>query len=192
MANPFPDVYPDAGWEPDLESLGDTDMSPDGILQLNVYDPVELFRAVGHWKIIPDSDLYTLIRPHYLAQKDSNAGFGLFDFDPHAVSGIGCGVGNGSNVTFTIPAKSVTGQTVKDNGSTVSPSSYSILAGAGTDGQDQILFMTPPANTHVITCDATMARLYYTALYVTRKWSPRSTEADLRTIDLEFVQKVAG
>lgn len=191
MANPFPDIYPDAGWEADFESLGSFDLSPNGIYQVNVYDPVEMFRAIGNWRIIPDSDLYTLIRPHYVAQRDSNAGFTLFDFDQHKATAIACGTGNGSATIFTIPGKAVVGPTVKDDGTTVGSGNYSILVGTGADGEDQISFNVAPLNAHVITLDATEIRRRYTALYLTRKWSPRSTEADLRTISLEFIQKVA-
>jgi hypothetical protein len=191
MANPFPDIYPDAGWEISLESLGDIDFSVDGIAQIDTYDPAEPFHGIAHWKLLSGSDLDTLVRPHYASQKDSNVGFSIFDFDPHVVTALACGTGNGGTTIFTIPAKAVSGQTVKDNGAAVSGSAYTILAGTGADGEDQISFTVAPLNTHVITIDATSARRRYTVIYITRKWAPKHNEANLWILDLEFYEKVA-
>jgi len=191
MANPFPDIYPDAGWEITLESLGDIDMSADGIPQIDIYDPAEPFHGIAHWKLLQGADLDTLVRPHYLAQKDSNVGFSIFDFDPHAATALACGTGNGVQTVFTIPAKEVSGATVKDNGAAVSGSAYTILTGTGADGEDQISFTSARANAHLITLDAASARRRYTVIYITRKWSPRHNEANLWILDLEFYEKVA-
>jgi hypothetical protein len=187
--NPFPDIAPDDKWEVDFESFREEDESPDGILQVNVYDAVELLRARAGWKILPQTDLVT-IRTHYKANKDSATGFTLFDFDTWPWTSVAIGTGNGSQTVFNLGAKEVqaSGITIRDNGSPIGFSAR--LVGTGTDGQDQISLTSAPAAGHVLTADFT-GRLLYTVLYRTKVWSPRHVEADLYALDLEFVLKVA-
>jgi hypothetical protein len=195
--NPFPDIYPDgaSGWQPDLgDDIGEAiDISANGIVQINVFDFVEIFRAKGSWTILGPTDRDSL-RAHYIANRNSNTGFSLFDFFVLPYTGLACGTGNGSNKTFTIPGKATAGIVVKDNGSVVSASNYSIGVGTGADGEDQIIYnvgATAPVAGHLITCDVTGARKRFTVLYLTRRWSLRwSGEGDIWVVDLEFIEKV--
>jgi hypothetical protein len=197
MANPFPDIFPDGpdGWQPDLgDEIGEAiDISVNGIVQINVFDFVEIFRAKASWKVAGPSDRDS-IRTHYLANRSSNTGFSLFDFFVLPYTALACGTGNGSNKTFTIPGKATAGHVVYDNGGVVSASNYAISVGTGADGEDQIVYTvgaTAPANGHLITCDVTAARKRFKVLYVTRKWSLRwSGEGDIWVIELEFIEKV--
>lgn len=190
MANPFPDIYPDGpdGWQPDLKELQARDLSPNGILQINAFDPVEQFFAKGSWKLLSGVEIGTTLRGHFTTNKYSTTGFSLFDYFIFPWTGLPCGTGDGVKTVFTIPAKQTSAQTVKDNGGAAGANT--ILVGTGPDGEDQISFTTPPANGHVITIDCT-GRRRFTVLYVTEVWSPRwSGEADIWIIELEFIEKV--
>ena len=71
-----------------------------------------------------------------------------------------CGTGDGSSRTFTIPGKTVSGQTVKVAG--VSNSYYTISSGTGAMGEDQIVFTVgnAPANAAAVTIAAILRRQY--------------------------------
>lgn len=190
MANPFPDLFPDDGYEKDLESLGETDLSPNGILQLNVYDPVEQLRVTCRWRnFLPTPDLNT-VRAHYKAQKDSVAGYGFFDFDIIGHTALPCGTAIAGQTVFTIPAKSCSGTAVLRYNGVPTGAAYALSAGTGTDGQDQIITTLAPGAGVVVSFDIESARRYYTMLYLTRTWSPRHTEADQWSLELQLIEKV--
>jgi hypothetical protein len=108
VANPFPDIIPDGadGWQPDLgqDDVGEEiDISPNGIVQINVFDAVELFHGLGSWKLLGPTDRDS-IRTHFKANKNSDVGFSLFDFFSLPHSALPCGTGDSGVNTVTVTA----------------------------------------------------------------------------------------
>lgn len=75
--------------------------------------------------------------------------FTFYDFDTDRFPDESIGTGDGSNLTFTIPAKETTNQTVMVNGTPwLEVTHWNITAGTGALGEDRVIFTTgnAPAN----------------------------------------------
>jgi hypothetical protein len=183
----FPDIYPQV-WEPDRERSQARIRSIDGFLQINTYDPVKLFRAHAEWNVLSRAE-FDAIEDHW----HSNDGtFRLFNFYPRKVRNEFVSIGNGTGKTFALPAKAVSGVTVKIGGVVVLPSGYTITAGSGVDGCDEITFSAAPPSGAVITFDAADARQLYLVAYVDGKFPDRIREADISIVSLDFEEAVAA
>lgn len=67
-----------------------------------------------------------------------------------------CGLGDGATVTFDIPGRSTSSQTIYMAGVAQTPTTeYTISYGTGDSGADQAVFVTPPAAGNTITADFT-------------------------------------
>lgn len=175
-------------WEPDRERSQARIRSIDGFLQINSYDPVKLFRAHAEWNVLSRAE-FDAIEDHW---HQSDGTFKLFNFYSRKVRNEFVAIGNGVTKTFPLPAKGVTGATVKLNGVSQAPSGYAITAGTGIDGCDEITFTVAPANGAVITLDASDARQLYVVAYVDGKFPDRIREADIGIVTLDFEEAVVS
>ncbi len=185
MPNVFPDIYP-AVWEPSWEAYQERDEARDGFLQLNSYDPVDQVSAHAGWSTLSRAER-DQIKAHRDANKDRS--FTLFDFHSATPAAVYVATGNGVATAFTLPAKAVAGLTVTVNGA---PVAVVLAAGAGTDGADRITFAAPPAAGAIIRFSATEARMRYELLYKVGTFAWRHVEADIWSIETDFIQEVAA
>jgi hypothetical protein len=87
----------------------------------------------------------------YQARKGSYEAFHFFDpVDASSHIGLYVGVGDSSAVNYDIPGKETSNRTIYING--VATTSVSFTTAAGTDGSDQMTFVSAPTSTQTITC----------------------------------------
>jgi uncharacterized protein (TIGR02217 family) len=94
----------------------------------------------------------------FLARSGSYEAFYIYDLSLLAgvtKSHVGqyVGTGDGSTVTFDLPGRSTSSQTIYANGSTESSSDYTLSYGGGASSADQVTFDSAPAAGAVITAD---------------------------------------
>lgn len=183
----FPEIYPQV-WEPDRERTQARIRSIDGFLQINSYDPVKLFRAHAEWNVLSRAEFDT-IEDHW---HSNDGNFKLFNFYSRKIRNEFVAIGNGTTKTFSLPAKAVSGITVKLNGVVAAPSSYALTAGTGVDSCDEITFTVAPANGALVTFDAANARQLYAVAYGDATFPDRVREADIGIITLDFEEAVAA
>lgn len=84
--------------------------------------------------------------------------FTMFDFETSSVTEISIGTGNGVLTDFTIPGKELqAGAIAYSNGVS---QAYTILVGAGAQGEDVIRYTTIPGNPSALTLTGTLRRRY--------------------------------
>ena len=91
----------------------------------------------------------------YMARNGSYESFYFYTLETADWDGLYCGTGEGTAITFDIPGKSTSSQTIYANGSAVSASDYTIVTGGGIEGSDRVTFDTAPVVNTIITCDFT-------------------------------------
>lgn len=189
MANLFPDIYPN-DWTPEYERFQDRDTAKNGALQINSYDPVHQFFAKGTWNTLT-REQYDEIEDHWFAC--ATLAFDLFDFFVHKQRGVFVAQSNGASVIYTVPARSVSAPVVRHNNA-VAGAQPALLVGSGGDGSDQLQYtsLSKPAAGIVITLDAPNARRKYEVNYGNVRFRGRHREADIWTIEAEFIQKVVA
>jgi hypothetical protein len=187
VPNLFPDIYPTV-WEPSDDDYQSRVRAKNGFLQINTSDPVLQWQAKGSWQTL-SAVKRVQIEDHWFSYKTSI--FSLFNFWSRKIRGAFVAIGNGTLTTFPLPAKALVGATVKVNGVAANPQP-TITEGTGPDGNAQATFSAAVANGAVITLDATEGRQLYEVNYLTENNQPRHREADVWTIDREFLQVVNG
>lgn len=97
-----------------------------------------------------------IIYDFFIARAGSFASFVLFLPFSKVWVGEFVGVGDGATTIWNLPAKNSSGYTVKVAGVVkTEPTHYAITAAGGTDGEDKITFVSPPAAGAHITFDFT-------------------------------------
>jgi hypothetical protein len=190
MPNLFPDIYPTI-WEPEFDRPSrEIDEARDGYAQINSYDPVDMLYAHGEWQTLTRAK-----RDQLKAHRDANVdrSFNLFDFWFSTVSALFVATADGTATVYTLPAKAVAGMVARHNGS-VAGTQPSLSVGTGADGQDQLVYTSgsKPGAGVVVTFDAADARLYYEVLYRSARFPMRHRGADIFTVILDFIKKVAA
>lgn len=182
MSNPFPDINPSL-WEPQNDRAHELIRARQpGLVQINIYDPANVFTAHGEWRTLVRSK-FDVIEDHWHGYTGP---FALFNFFSRKIRNEYVGVGNGTTRTFALPAKAVSGVTARLSGVVQSGASFTVSSGTGVDGCDEITFAVAPANGAVITFDATDARRRYTVTYASGSFPDRNREADVWIITLDF------
>ncbi|MGN6187054.1 MAG: hypothetical protein ACTHQM_25745 [Thermoanaerobaculia bacterium] len=189
MANLFPEIYPN-DWTPEYERFQDRDTAKNGALQISSYDPVAQFFAKGVWNTLTRVE-FDLLEDHW----HSNAAtpFDLFDYFSHKQRQVYVAVADGVSTIYTLPAKTVVLPLVYVAGvlATVQPA---LLVGSGPQGEDQIqfAFANRPASGSVITFNAPNACRRYEVQYGNVRFRGRHREADVWSVEAEFIQKVVA
>jgi len=95
----------------------------------------------------------------FMARRGRYEAFYIFDLTllgSQTYSHVGqfCGVGDGATDTFDLPGRSTSSQAIYLDGALQTLTThYTISAGTGTSGADQIVFVAAPADGAVITAD---------------------------------------
>lgn len=131
------------------------------------------------WSLLTGAELDQVL--DYLSS--ASAFFYFFLNRARSISERSFGTGNGSTSTFTLPAKEVsaTGLVIKIAGATTT--AYTLNAGTGAEGEDQIVFNTPPANGAALTWSATSARERIQVYVESGEWSEGLTDAEIFALD---------
>jgi hypothetical protein len=188
MANIFPEIEPDIcrrswrGFEKMIEAA-------DGSPQFNV--PHAHLQALFHleWgSTLPIADRKTIV-DHWKAARASV--FTFFDFTTaNGFAKVAIGTGNGAQTVFTLPAKSVAAAGLSVWIEATPWASYTLGAGTGAEGEDQITFASPPAVADVLYAAATTARRRHYGYWLTRQVDEEHVEADIWRLVLDFAEKV--
>lgn len=122
--------------------------------QFAVYDVTVRYRSLS------ESQMQT-IYDFYMARKGALEAFHIYDLAllsniaPNH-SGLYCGTGDGTTEVFDIPGRSTSSQVIYKNGiEQTLTTDYTISSGTGSDGSDQVDFVTAPAAGDIISCDFT-------------------------------------
>lgn len=92
----------------------------------------------------------------YMARKGAYGSFYIYDLVTFTHAGLFVGWGTGAAVTFDLPGKSTSAQTIYLDGVLRTLTThYSILTGGGAESSDRVLFVTAPASGVLITCGLT-------------------------------------
>lgn len=189
MANLFPDIYPN-DWSPEYERYQERDSANNGALQINSYDPVVQFFAKATWNTLTRSQ-YDQLEDHWFSC--AAIAFSLYDFFLHKQRGAWVAQSDGASLIYSLPAKSVASPVVRHNNA-IAATQPTLLIGTGSEGADQIQYTvaSKPASGVVITFDAANARRKYEVNYEATRFRGRHREADVWTVEAEFVQKVVA
>jgi hypothetical protein len=189
MANVFPEIEPDVcrrsfrGFEKMIEAA-------DGSPQFNV--PHSYLQTLFHleWGSTLSIANRKLIVSHWKTARASI--FTFYDWTlANGLDEISIGTGNGSQTTFTIPAKSTSGRTIKKAGVAQTEGvAYTYNAGTGAEGEDQVTFAVAPTSGQAITAAASSARRRHYGYWATRQIDEEHVEADIWRLVLDFVEKV--
>jgi hypothetical protein len=186
MPNVFPNILADT-MKRRRKKFQNRTRAADGGLWVNVPHPIIEYFFHAEWGTLSAVDL-DAITAHF----DTNGAntFTLFD-NPRPLgltTPVSFGTGNGSTTTFTLPAKSVIGPTIRVSGSPTG--AYSLSVGAGVDGEDVIIFSAAPANAAPLTFSATSARRRHKVWYTTEELEETPVEADIWALTLDFEESV--
>ncbi len=106
-----------------------------------------------------DHDNVMVLWDFYQARKGSYEGFHIYD--PRlqgaiypAYTGLYIGTSDGATLTYDIPGRSTSGQTIYADG-VDQVANMTILTGGGTSSSDRVEFTTAPTTGDIITCDFT-------------------------------------
>lgn len=189
MANVLPEIEPDVcrrSWRGFEKMIQAADGSP----QFNV--PHSYLAALFHleWgSTLPIADRKTLVT-HWKTARASI--FTLFDWTSgNGLDEVTIGTGNGSQTTFTLPAKTTSGRSIKKAGVTQTEGvNYTYNAGTGAEGEDQVTFSVAPTSGQTITAAATSARRRHYGYWTTRQIDEVHVEGDIWQLVLDFEEKV--
>ncbi|MGA2332297.1 MAG: DUF2460 domain-containing protein [Syntrophales bacterium] len=90
----------------------------------------------------------------YQSQKGAFGAFFFYALESAAYTNLAVGIGDASTLTFDIPGKSTSSQSVYVNG-VIQSSGITILVGGGQENSDRVQFNAAPALGAVISCDFT-------------------------------------
>lgn len=190
ITNLFPEIYPTI-WDPDDEDFQLRTRAQNGFVQINTLDGVVQWGARGFWDmLVPQADREQ-IEDHWNTNR--RLVFSLIDFWKRKIRGALIGLGNGVTTTFDLPSKNTSSGAalvIKVNGTPAAPQP-TFSAGTGASGLDQVTFSAAPSNGAVLTEDADSGQRLYDVNYLSAKFSPRHREADIFTIDLQFLRAVS-
>lgn len=156
----FPDINPSWYRRPKT-SFQERLRKGDGFWQINQLHDVDPRTFRIRWDVLDGTELLEL-EDHFAENKAQE--FAFFCFSHLPWTALAVGTGDDVKVTFDLPVKSVEGATVRFDG-VAQPTGWTILAGAGPDGQDQVTFDSAPGDGVVITLDTTSSRLLHTVIY---------------------------
>jgi uncharacterized protein (TIGR02217 family) len=98
----------------------------------------------------------------YMARQGSYEAFHIYDMALHRSisrthTGLFVGNGDSTTVTFDLPGRSVSAETIYIDGSSQSTSNYTLVTGGGVSSSDRVTFSTSilPSTGEVITADFT-------------------------------------
>lgn len=133
----FPNYKPEEGYRSGFIDNVKRTTSESGSTQIRDVWGVEKFWAEGTWNVTTAQA--RILKAFYDANKTIT--FDFFDFDDDQFTTENIGTGDGSNDTFTIPAKSTSGHLVYvDAVLKTLTTHYTISVGTGSKGEDQVIF----------------------------------------------------
>lgn len=96
----------------------------------------------------------------YMDRRGSYEAFYVYDMALHksisrSHDGLFVGNGDSTTLTFDLPGRSISAETIFLDGSSVSSSTYAILTGGGESSADRVQFDAAPSTGQVITADFT-------------------------------------
>jgi hypothetical protein len=190
MANLFPNIEPDVcqrswkGFETFVQAA-------DGSPQFNVPHPYLQARFHLEWSsTLSIADRKTLVA-HWKSYRASL--FTFFDFNTkQGFDEVTIGTGNGATTTFTLPAKTTSGRTIKKATVVqVEGVAYTVGVGTGAEGEDRITFAVAPTLGQIVTASATSGQPRHSAYYTPGQIVDEiHVEADVWQLKLEIEEKV--